>query len=157
LELFYKAYPDHDAIDAIILDDGSRMTTQMILDLRAEDGSTDTYNYMFAYTFPVDDGKAAWHCAEIPFAFRNIDKVAVCNEAIIGEKLQDELSTAWANFARTGDPNNKFLPDWKPFTKEHETTMVFDRVSEARDSYDRELVKFHIGLKAVFEKPDMLM
>ena len=157
LDLFYKAYPDHDAIDAIILDDGSRITTQMLLDLRAEDGSAPSYNYVFAYDFPVDDGKAAWHCAEIPFVFHNIDKVAVCNEKEVGERLQKQFATAWVNFARTGDPSNEYLPEWRPFTKGDEVTMIFDRNSEARINHDRELVKFHRELEFKYENPNMLM
>ncbi len=157
LDLFYKAYPDHDAIDAIILDDGSRITTTMLLDLRASDGSTDSYSYMFAYDFPYDDGKAAWHCAEIPFVFHNIDKVAVCNEPGVSELLQNQICSAWVNFARTGNPNNEYLPEWKPFTKGNEVTMVFDKKSEARVDFDRELVQFHRKLEYVYENPNMLM
>lgn len=157
LDLFYKAYPDHDAIDAIILDDGSRVTTRMMLDIRAEDGSAPSYNYIFAYDFPIDDGKAAWHCADIPFIFRNIDRVAVCNEAEVGARLQDQFSTAWTNFAKTGDPNNAYLPTWEPYTKGHEVTMVFDKNSEARVNHDRELVDLHRELEYEIENPNMLM
>jgi len=157
LDLFYKAYPDHDAIDAIILDDGSRITTQMLLDQRAVDGSAPTYSYVFAYDFPYDDGKAAWHCAEIPFVFHNIDKVAICNEAEVGERLQEQICSAWVNFAYNSDPNNKYMPEWRPFTKGDEVTMVIDRECEARVDFDRELVKFHRDLEYVYENPNMLM
>ena len=157
LDLFYKAYPDHDAIDSIILDDGSRETTRMMLDLRAGDGSCASYNYVFAYDFPVDDGKAAWHCSDIPFIFRNIDRVAVCNESEVGCRLQEQFSTAWTNFAKTGDPNNEYMPAWEPYTKGHEVTMVIDRTCEARVDFDRELVATHKKLEYEIEHPNMLM
>ncbi len=157
LDLFYKAYPGHDALDAIVLDDNIRTTSRMILDQRANDGLKETYGYMLGYTFPFDGGKAAWHCAEIPFVFHNIDKVPICNEAGIGEKLQNEICTAWVNFAKTGNPNNEYLPKWEPYEKGHEVTMVFDRESEPRVDYDRELVEYHKELKYAYEHPDMLM
>ena len=157
LDLFYKAYPDHDAIDAIILDDGSRTTTRMLLDLRAEDGSCATYNYVFAYDFPYDDGKAAWHCSDIPYVFHNIDKAPICNEAEVGERLQEQFSTAWTNFAKTGDPNNAYMPKWEPYTKGNEVTMVIDKTCEARVDFDRELVDLHAKLEYEIQHPDMLM
>ena len=38
------------------------------------------------------------------------------------------MATAWANFARTGNPSQPGFV-WKPFEPEHGETMVFDSVS----------------------------
>ena len=143
LELFYKAYPGHDPITALQVDDGFRTSTQMILDNRAKENAV-TYNYMFAHEFAVDGGHPAWHCSDIPFVFRNIDKVAYAAEAGTGEYLQECFSNAFINFAKTGDPNNAYMPKWQPYTSNHEETMVIDNVCEARVSLDRELVKLHL-------------
>ncbi len=83
--------------------------------------------------------------------------MAVCNEKEVGERLQKQFATAWVNFARTGDPSNEYLPEWRPFTKGDEVTMIFDRNSEARVNHDRELVKFHRELEFKYENPNMLM
>jgi para-nitrobenzyl esterase len=40
--------------------------------------------------------------------------------------LQDRMSTAWAAFARTGNPNHKGLPNWPAFETKARPTMVFD-------------------------------
>ena len=157
LEMFYKAYPDHDAIDAIVLDDSMRQSTLDLLDLRAEDGAAPTYSYLFAYDFPVDDGKAAWHCADIPFTFRNAHLVANANEPVVGEKIENELSNAWISFAKTGSPENEYLPDWKPYTKGNEVTMIIDRNSEPRVNYDKELLAYHRELQIEIARPNMLM
>ena len=157
LEMFRKAYPDHDAVDAIVLDDNMRTTTLALLDQRAADGSAPSYSYMFAYDFPVDDGKAAWHCSDIPFVFRNIDRVAVCNEAEVGERLQKQMSEAWISFAKTGKPSSEDLPEWQPYTKGNEVTMIFDRTCRTAVNYDRDLVAYHKELEFVAENPNMLM
>ena len=36
------------------------------------------------------------------------------------------MSTAWANFARTGNPSNKIIGEWLPYDPELRQTMVFD-------------------------------
>ena len=157
LKQFYEAYPDHDAIDALTLDDGCRTTTQWLCDQRAADGSAPTYNYMFSYNFPIDGGRATWHCAEIPFVFRHIDKVPVCNEPEIGERLQEQFSRAWISFVHTGDPNTDLLPEWRPYTKGDEFCMIIDRKCEGKVDFDRELLKTHAEGKINFMRPDMRM
>ena len=156
LNLFYNAYPDHDALDAVVLDDGTRGTTLALCDLRAEQNAADTYTYVFAYDFPVDDGKAAWHCAEIPYVFRNMDRAAYANTED-GERLQDQFSGFWVNFARTGNPNGRNLPYWEPYTKEHEVTMIIDRECRTAVNYDKELIEYHKQLNDELKAPDMLM
>ena len=40
--------------------------------------------------------------------------------------LSDKMSSAWINFARTGNPNVKGLPKWEPYTQEKGATMFFN-------------------------------
>jgi para-nitrobenzyl esterase len=39
-------------------------------------------------------------------------------------KLADTMSSYWANFARTGDPNGKGLPEWPRFRDMNSRVMV---------------------------------
>jgi len=55
-----------------------------------------------------------------------------------GLALQDRVSQAWINFARTGNPSQDGL-EWKPFTAADPQTMVFDVVSECRPLHDEKL------------------
>ena len=41
------------------------------------------------------------------------------------QKLADTMSTAWVNFARTGNPNGRGVPKWKPYTRADREVMVF--------------------------------
>jgi len=143
LDLFKKAYPDHDILDSIFLDSAFRAPNIEYNDARSKVAEAPTYSYMFAYDLPVDDGTPAWHCAEIPFVFQNTDKVAVANEVGVTDRLEAEVSSAWVNFARTGNPNNELLPEWKNYTLETPVTMVFDVKTEAKSDYDRELANLH--------------
>ena len=70
--------------------------------------------------------------------------------------MEDVFSNLVLSFVRTGDPNNRFLPEWKPMTAEHHYTMVIDRTPACREAYDEKLVQeirtygpaftFHIDL-----------
>ncbi len=145
IDLFKKAYPDKNELNLIPLDSLVRVPTLAMMDLRAKVSSVPAYCFMLALDFPYDDGKPAWHCAEIPFVFHNIDKVPICNKGEIGKRLEEEMAGAWAAFAKTGNPSTETLV-WKPYTTEEPVTMVFDDVTEMKVDYDRELVNRHRDL-----------
>lgn len=39
-----------------------------------------------------------------------------------------DMSTAWSNFAKTGNPNGDGVPNWPGWTASAENVMVFDYV-----------------------------
>lgn len=158
IELFSKAYPQNDLLDALVMDDGCRITTLMIADMRAKEKAAPLYNYIFAHDFSFDDGRPAWHCAEIPYVFHNVDKAPLYSEPVSGEKLEKQFASAWVNFAYSGDPNNSYMPKWEPYTVGGEFTMVIDTNSYlSAPGFDKELIKYHESLQAKIENPDMLM
>ncbi len=42
------------------------------------------------------------------------------------QALADQMSTAWTNFAKTGNPNGEGLPEWPQWTSDNKAVMVFD-------------------------------
>jgi para-nitrobenzyl esterase len=114
--------------------------------LQASLHGAPVYNYLFAWQSPSNDGiYAAMHCMEIPFVFNNIGR---CEEMTGGGPdayaLADLLSSAWINFARTGNPNTQGLPIWPAYTKENGATMIFDTKSSLRNHFDDGLLKIEI-------------
>ena len=80
----------------------------------------------------VSGGKLrSFHTLEIPFVNYNVDD----GKSMTGSgqdryALQDKMSTAWTNFARTGNPNHKGLPQWTPFEMSKRATMIFDNTCQ---------------------------
>ena len=129
-------------MDLLSLDNVFRAPTMDFIEERSKSSESETYSYVFAYEFPMDDGKCAWHCSEIPYVFHNADRIPICRTPGVMEKLQDAVFGAWISFAREGRP---FVPglDWKKCGKDEEQVLVFDETCTLRKNFDHELVRLH--------------
>ena len=71
----------------------------------------------------------AWHTAELAFCFDNTKR---CEQGTgntpEAQALAKKMATAWANFARTGNPSQPGLT-WTPFEPDRCPTMVFDNTA----------------------------
>ena len=146
-----KAYPETSKpSDYIDIDVFFRPGTISHANLKAAPGAAPVYVYLFSWQSPVMDGMyKAMHCMELPFVFDNIDK---CEEMTGGGKeayaLADKMSSAWINFARSGNPSAKKLPNWPAYTQQTGATMIFDNKCEVKNNPDKELLSIAAGAKA---------
>ncbi len=108
------------------------------------------YKYYFQWYSPVRGGVLrSYHTLDIPFVYRNAD---IC-ESMTGTgkdryALEDKMSAAWVAFARTGNPNNKLIPKWAPFTMEQRATMIWNNECKVvNDPYKEERLA-RVALKA---------
>ena len=139
---FEKAFPHKKVQDVLYFAGTSRPGVKATLARKLEKGKTPVYNYLFAYEYQVNGGITAFHCSEIAFVFHNLTEPhsrLATGGAPAALALQDKVSQAWINFARTGNPNQPSLA-WKPFTVADPQAMVFDTVSESRALHDEKLV-----------------
>ena len=80
---------------------------------------------------------------EIAFVFNNIAR----NREQSGDgkeayALADKMSRAWAQFARTGNPNVEGLPEWPVYNDNEGAVMFLNNRSEVKLNYDKELMQF---------------
>jgi para-nitrobenzyl esterase len=138
---FTRAFPRNRVQDVLYYSADSRVPVKALLSRKLAVSTAPAFSYLFAYEYPVNGGITAFHCSEIAFVFHNLTVPEVqiaTGGAPAGLALQDQVSRAWINFARTGNPSQRAL-EWKPFTSADPQTMVFDAVSECRALHDGKL------------------
>lgn len=140
-----KGHPDASAAKllAIWYSSGARHAAVQQTALKATQGGAPAYLYLFAWESPILDGRLhSFHCADLPFVFDNTDR---CDHMTGGgadaRALAARISSAWVQFARTGDPNHSGLPNWPAFSAANPATMVFDNTSVVKENPDGEELK----------------
>jgi para-nitrobenzyl esterase len=129
--------PPSDLFFAITTARRVRQQSWIQAEHKAAQNAAPVWLYELDWQTPVDGGK--WqspHSLDLAFVFDNVAK----SESMVGRgdeprKLAEQMSAAWLAFARTGNPNNKFMPQWTQFHVPERTTMVFDVKSHAVDDF----------------------
>ena len=99
---------------------------------KVEQGGASVWLYLFDWDTPVDGGK--WrspHALEIGFVFDNV----AYSESISGsggnqQQVADIMADTWIAFARSGNPNNSKIPEWRPYDLAARPVMVLDETPE---------------------------
>ena len=138
---FRKLQPRKKIQDVLFTDNRFRRSTKIMLAQKLEKATAPVYSYLFDYEYPVNGGVTPFHTAEIAFAFHALNephmRIASGGSAA-GLALQELVSQAWVNFARTGNPSQPALA-WKPYSVAGRETMIFDVFSEMRPYNDDRL------------------
>ena len=139
IKAFAKTYPDYTPQDLLSIDWLFRPKTIITADEIAESREAKTYMYMFTWRSPVNNGSIHGH--ELKFCFNTLHQSPneLPNPTAEDLKLADIISSVWANFAKTGDPNAAGLPLWHPYTSKNGEMMVFNHRCFIRNNPDREL------------------
>jgi len=92
-------------------------------------GKSPVYMYNFnrqlpGYTPATEYG--AFHTAEVAFAYDNL-KFVERPFTEIDHALAKKMSSYWANFIKTGNPNGNALPVWEKYTTSENSVMILDQ------------------------------
>lgn len=127
-EEFAKVFPDRKLADAYFYAPSNRQRVNKTAQEKEAAGDANVYTFLFNYEAPVNGGTTAFHCVELIYAFHNVE-IPVITRATGGNedalRIQDQVATAWLNFAKTGDPSQDGL-EWKPYTSDEQNVMCFD-------------------------------
>ena len=72
----------------------------------------------------------AFHTGEVPYAYDNLKFVNRPWQEV-DYQLATTMSSYWANFAKTGNPNGKDLPDWPAYTVSDKKIILLNAKTEA--------------------------
>jgi para-nitrobenzyl esterase len=122
LRLYKRDHPAETPSDLyfrISADRGARHNAVRQAELKVAQEKGNVYIYYFQWDTPVAAGKLrAWHTSDLPLEMR----LVLYPEA---EQLSKQLSGAWGNFARTGNPSQKGL-EWPAYTISQRSVMMWD-------------------------------
>ena len=138
---FKMAYPDQPAAIMPLMDFRYRPQAIRQVEVKSQGGGAPVWNFLFTYRSTSLDGTiTALHCLDLPYVFNNVARCGFVTdgtpEAI---RLGDIMSSAWINFARTGNPNGQDVPQWPAYTPDKKATMLFDTECEVRYGFDAAL------------------
>ena len=126
---FLALYPhatdaEAQASSAQASNDGTFWVSRLYADYQVKRGNK-AYLYFFAQNPPGPAGQPAFpaaHAAEVPYVFNNVGELPLfpdrsdpklAGASAPDQRLADQMSSYWANFARTGNPNGPGLPVWQ--------------------------------------------
>jgi len=138
---FRKAYPDAEPKEMTYVDTGFRAGAVKQAAAKAAQGGAPAYLYLFTWK-PESNALGASHGMELPFMLHNVSlQREMTGGSESAYKFEKLISDIWLSFIRTGNPNTKGLPLWKPYNEETGVTMILDNKCEPRQHHDRELMQ----------------
>ncbi len=140
LEVFRASHPGAKTFDLFSLAMTAQVRQGAVIQagMKAAQG-TAAYLYWFQWKTPVLDGRPrSIHCIDLPFCFDNTDR----SENLTGggpapRALAAQVSEAWIQFARNGNPNHGGLPHWPAFSADACPTMIFDDTCAVQNDPDK--------------------
>jgi para-nitrobenzyl esterase len=133
VQRYRELYPDVSNRDLMLFfsaDHSHRMDSITLAERKSAQRKAPVYMYRFDWESPALDGliKAA-HTYEIPHVFDNVQLCSgMTGGGVDAVALAARMSSAWIQFARTGNPNVKALPDWPAYDADRRATMIFNDV-----------------------------
>jgi len=110
-----------------ISSEGARRASIALAERKAAASTAPAYMYLFTWeTDYLGDVFQACHALEIAFVFDHVDDMPITGGRPDRYELAAAMSTAWAAFARTGNPNHPGIPKWQPYSAANRATMLFD-------------------------------
>jgi para-nitrobenzyl esterase len=116
-----------DRLIAALTGSNFSVRTWLYAERRAARGGAPVYHYSLDWASPFAGGRmGAHHAMDLPFVFDTTEVPLSTKAADGAPELATAMSATWAQFARTGKPDNAAIPAWPAYTPKTRATMVFD-------------------------------
>jgi para-nitrobenzyl esterase len=150
VELYRKEMPSASPSQIYFMINAFPKTAITQAERKVAQGKAPVYMYLFTWETPVEGGKRhSPHTIELPFVFNNV--LEQPEEVGNGPELQplaDKMSSAWASFARTGNPSTAIAPKWLAYSAEERATMIIDNEWKLQNDPRHEVRLIMSGLPA---------
>ncbi|MDE2262702.1 MAG: carboxylesterase family protein, partial [Gammaproteobacteria bacterium] len=101
------------------------------------------YVYQWNWGSPAYDGRlGAIHHMDVPGSWNNWRSALYGGAVAAARMLCLQLSSSFIGFAKTGRPDNEYIPHWPTFDVNRRATMIFDTTVRLEDDPRGEIRRF---------------
>ncbi len=144
---FYPAISDAEAVAAqlsLSRDMTFGVQNYTWANVQSSKGASKVFVYRFTRKLPAIGEYVkygAFHTGEVVYAYDNLKFV---NRAWlpVDRELATIMSSYWANFAATGNPNGAGLPEWRAYDATNNSVMFLGEKSESKTLPDKAALDF---------------
>jgi para-nitrobenzyl esterase len=98
--------------------------------------------FVYVLEWQINSDLRAPHGTDVALAFDNVNASPIIAAAPDAQQVSDQMSAAWAAFARTGNPGNAKIPHWPAYSLRTRANMLFNVHSRVVDDYGKEAREF---------------
>jgi para-nitrobenzyl esterase len=98
--------------------------------------------FVYVLQWQVNSDLRTPHGTDVALAFNNVNASPIIAAAPDAQQVSDQMSAAWAAFARTGDPSNPKIPHWPAYSHRARANMLFNAHSRVVDDYGKKAREF---------------
>lgn len=145
-ELYSKRRPDDSPtywVTSYMTDQAFWAGSMQIAERKAAQRAAAVFLYRVDWHAALADGALrATHGVDMPFVFRHLDGFGVMDgNGPVQQEIMENMSRAWINFARSGDPSHAALR-WPTYDIQQRRAMIFDAQTRVVADPDRDIREF---------------
>jgi len=143
VDLYKKLHPadspSYLLVD-MITDFWMRQAANHVAELKAAQKSAHAFVYVLEWEINPD--LRSPHGTDVALAFNNVNASPPIASGPNAQQVSDQMSAAWAAFARTGNPSHAKIPQWPPYSHKTRANMLFNTRSRVVDDYGKDAREF---------------
>jgi para-nitrobenzyl esterase len=137
---FFPGDSDEQAVRSAIdyeSDSFIAFSTWKWIEVQVKTGDAPVYRYHLEQPAPPSKFHLGWyafHSDDIEYVFGTLDTRPGAEWLPEDRKLSEQMMDYWTNFAKTGDPNGRELPEWPRFDKDGELIYMDSTITSGPDT-----------------------